>query len=198
MIQTQKAELKYESVIIGGSTGAFRVIESILAQLTGDFSLPIIIIVHRHRHSNTEFEKQLAKRNPLNVIQVELMQPIENGNVYVAPPNYHLLIEEDRTFSLSLEGPVNYARPSIDVTFQSAAHVYGNRLIAILLTGANRDGSVGLESIKKRGGFTIVQSPQSAEATEMPEAAIRQVSPDRILSGGEIGVFLSRLVPITP
>jgi two-component system chemotaxis response regulator CheB len=113
--------------------------------------------------------------------------------VYVAPPNYHLLIEDDGTFSMSVEGAVNYARPSVDVVFESAAEVYGQGLIGVILTGANKDGSLGLKKIKEAGGLVIVQTPETSEAADMPRAAIAAVNPDYVLPLEKIGPLLRKL-----
>lgn len=191
MSQSHKSHPGYEAIIIGGSAGAFKVIRGILSQLKPDFGMPIIVVVHRHRHSNTDFEKQLSRDCTLEVRQAEMHMAISGAQVYVAPPDYHLLLEENRTFSLSLEAPVNFARPSIDVTFESAAQVYGNRLIGIILTGANPDGSEGLYITKQRGGYTIVQSTESSESREMPRSAINRVSPHKIIDADSIGNFLN-------
>ena len=185
--------LTCEAVIIGGSAGAFKAVRNILLKLPDRFELPIIIVVHRHRHSNMDFEHQLGRDCPLKIVQADMQQPIQPSHVYVAPPNYHLLIEEDKSFSLSLESPVNYARPSIDVTFESAAQAFGSKLIGIILTGANKDGSNGLGEIKSHGGYTIVQSPETSEAAEMTSSAIDRVSPHQILDIDDIAPFLNRI-----
>ena len=173
--------IQYQAVVIGASSGGFQALKEILIRLSPDFEPSIIIVIHRHRSSSINFEQQLNQFSPLEVHQASQQQPIKNATIYIAPPNYHLLIEEDHTFSLSVERHINFARPSIDVTFESAADVYQNRLVGIILTGANNDGSAGLKEIKKKGGLTIAQTPESAEITEMPKAAIDLVSPHKIL-----------------
>ncbi len=183
----------YQAVVIGASTGSFQALKIILPYLSSDFSLPVIIVVHRHRHSNTNFEHQLSQFSSIQVLQAEPQLPISGPSIFVAPPNYHLLIEEGRTFSLSLEKPVHFARPSIDITFETAAQVYGSGLIGVILTGANEDGSYGLTEIKKKGGVTIVQSPESAAVSEMPTAAINRSAPHKVLAVEEIGPFLNTL-----
>ena len=129
----------------------------------------------------------------LQVKQAEEKESIQGGTVYIAPPNYHLLIEDDHTFSLSVDNAVNYARPSIDVLFESAADVYGSDLIGVILTGNNDDGSQGLKKIKRNGGLTIVQTPESAEADGMPQAALEAVIPEYMLSLEAIGPLLNAL-----
>ena len=150
----------------------------------------MILVVHRHPDSNSYLEEFLDSKCKLHVKQAEEKENIRGGVVYIAPPNYHLLIEDDRTFSLSVENAVNYARPSIDVLFESAAYVYGPELIGVILTGNNDDGSHGLKEIKKNGGLTIVQTPESAEADGMPRAAIKTAIPEYVLSLEEIGPLL--------
>jgi two-component system, chemotaxis family, protein-glutamate methylesterase/glutaminase len=127
----------------------------------------------------------------LTVKDADEKEAIRPGFVYFAPANYHLLIETDHTFSLSIDPKVNYSRPSIDVLFESAANVYGPRLIAILLTGANNDGAKGLQLIKEKGGLVIVQDPRSAEFSFMPEAALQVVKPDFVLGLAELGRWLA-------
>ena len=129
----------------------------------------------------------------LTVKDADEKEAIRPGFVYFAPPNYHLLIETDHTFGLSIDPKVNYSRPSIDVLFESAANVYGPRLIAILLTGANNDGAKGLRLIKEKGGLVIVQDPRSAEFPFMPEAALQAVKPDFVLGLAELGRWLAEL-----
>jgi two-component system chemotaxis response regulator CheB len=129
----------------------------------------------------------------VQVKEAEEKETAVPGTVYVAPANYHLLLEDDRTFSLTLESRVRFARPSIDVLFESAADVYGSRLIGIILTGANDDGSRGLAAIKKRGGLAVVQDPTGAEVDTMPRAALRAAEVDFVLPLVAIGPFLANL-----
>jgi len=130
----------------------------------------------------------------LTVKDADEKEAIRPGFVYFAPPNYHLLIETDHTFGLSIDPKVNYSRPSIDVLFENAANVYGPRLISILLTGANNDGAKGLRLIKEKGGLVIVQDPRSAEFPFMPEAALQVVKPDFVLGLAELGRWLAESV----
>ncbi len=132
-------------------------------------------------------------RCELPVKQADEKEKILQGSVYFAPPNYHLLVEDDHTFSLTVDPAVNYARPSIDVLFETAASAYGSRLIGVILTGANSDGSLGLKKIKEMGGLTIVQAPESAEVDAMPKAAISAVRPDHVLDLEGVGSLLMDL-----
>ncbi len=186
-------ERKYKAVVIGVSAGGAKALKTILPGLPSDFAFSVIIVIHRHSDSDDYLERSLNSECRIRVKQADEKKNIKNGVVYFAPPNYHLLIEDDNTFSMSLEGAVNYARPAIDVLFESAAYVYGPELIGIVLTGANNDGSQGLKKIKKMGGLAIVQAPETAEVGDMPRAAIAAVEPDYILPLKEIGPFLMDL-----
>ncbi len=184
---------KCKAVVIGVSAGGMKALKTILLSLPSDFAYSIIIVAHRHSDSDDYLEQSLNSEGEIRVKQADEKEDISGGVVYIAPPNYHLLIEDDHTFSMSVEKAVNYARPSIDVMFESAAYVYGRELIGIILTGANNDGSAGLKKIKKMGGLAIVQAPETAEAGDMPRAAIAAVEPDYILPLEEIGPFLRDL-----
>lgn len=162
-----------EMVAIGGSAGSLPVIISILKALPAKFNFTVIIVVHRLRNVTSEMQHILAAGNPiLNVHEPEDKEPIKKGMVYLAPQNYHLQIEEDKTFSLDYSEAVNYSRPSIDVTFDCVASVYKHKAAGILLSGANDDGAEGLSAIIKKGGIGIVQDPSTADYTAMPKAAI--------------------------
>ncbi len=185
---------RFEAVVIGASTGGLKSLKTILSGLRSDFPLAVVITIHRHPDSDDHLERLLDADCQVPVKQAVEKETAKGGVVYVAPPNYHLLIEDGYTFSLSIGKAVNYARPSIDVLFESAAYVYGSKLIGIVLTGANDDGSLGLKSIKGRQGLTIVQAPQTAEVNEMPKAAIARADPDYILPTEEIGPFINDLI----
>jgi len=184
----------FEAVVMGSSAGGLHALITVLSPLPNNFPLPIIIVQHLHPHSDNYLPHLLTTKTGLTVKQADEKEPILNSMVYLAPPNYHLLVEQDKTFSLSTEGPVNFARPSIDVLFESAVDAYRRRLIGIILTGANHDGDYGVKKIKKIGGYVIVQDPQTAEADAMPKAAIAAASVDQILPLEQIGPFLLQLV----
>jgi two-component system, chemotaxis family, protein-glutamate methylesterase/glutaminase len=184
---------KYKAIVIGVSAGGLKALKTILLGLPLDFAFSVIIVAHRHSDSDDYLEQYLNRECEIRVKQADEKENINYGVVYLAPPNYHLLIEDDNTFSMSVEEAVNYARPSIDVLFESAAYVYGSELIGVILTGANNDGSQGLKKIKKMGGLTIVQAPETSEFDSMPRAAIAAVEPDYILPIEEIGHFLRNL-----
>ncbi|MBA3900262.1 MAG: chemotaxis protein CheB [Bacteroidetes bacterium] len=163
-----------------------RVIRKILTDLPKGFSLPVIIVEHISPNSDNFWIKSLNKICKLMVKEADEKEKIKKSTVYIAPPGYHLLIEQDFTFSLSSDERVNFSRPSIDVLFETAADAYKESLIGIILTGANNDGAKGLKMIKKNGGLTIVQDPSGAEVDIMPLAAILSAKPDFILAIKEI------------
>lgn len=165
-----------DAVVIGGSAGAVDVLTSLLPELPADFALPVIVVVHLPARRTSLLPPLFAQRCRLPVREPEDKQPIEPG-IWFAPPDYHLLIEADHTFALSIDQPVRFSRPSIDVLFESAARAYNARLLGVVLTGANDDGAVGARMIRKLGGVLAVQSPETSVAIEMPRAAIEQSSP---------------------
>jgi len=184
---------KYKVIIIGASTGGLKAIQPILSALPAEFALSVIVVMHRHKDTDSYLERSLDDSSKMHVKQADEKEEIKAGVVYVAPPNYHLLIEDDGTFSMSVEGAVNYARPSIDVVFESAAEVYGEGLVGVILTGANKDGSLGLKKIKEAGGLAIVQTPETSEAADMPRAAMAVAKPDYVLPIEKIGPLLRKL-----
>ena len=145
--------MDYKAIVIGASAGGMKALQTILKCLNKNFPIPVIIVQHLHPQGDDFMARHLDTTCPMRVKESENREMIEPGTVYLAPPNYHLLIEKDKTFSFSTENRVNYCRPSIDVLFESAADVYGSNLIGIILTGANNDGALGLKIIKKQGGF---------------------------------------------
>ena len=180
--------------MIGSSAGGIKALRAVLSALPSEFPLPIIIVQHLHPHSDSYLARILGAKCGLKVKQADEKETIADGVVYIAPPNYHLLIEEDRSFSLSIEGPVNFARPSVDVLFETAIYAYRDKLIGIILTGANNDGNQGVKKIKQIGGYVIVQDPATAEADAMPNAAIAVTKVDKILPIEQIGPYLLQLV----
>jgi two-component system, chemotaxis family, protein-glutamate methylesterase/glutaminase len=167
-------------VVIGTSLGGLSALRTMLQGVPGHFTAAIAIVQHRDRGSTEMLSRILQQDSALLIVEVEDKQPIRPGFVYLAPPNYHLLVDRD-CFSLSVDPPVGFARPSIDVLFESAAEVYGQNVIGVLLTGASQDGAAGLAEIKARGGKAIVQDPRTAECPIMPEAAISKSSVDHVL-----------------
>jgi two-component system chemotaxis response regulator CheB len=180
-------------VAIGASWGGLHAIETVLSALPEDFGAPIVIAQHRQIDSDGMLVRLLDARCSLTVCDAEDKQGLEPGTVLVAPPDYHLLVEAD-TVALSVDAPLNFSRPSIDILFSSAADAYGARMAGVILTGANADGALGLAQIAGRGGTAIVQDPQTAERREMPEAALWAVPEARVLQLDEIGPALAQLV----
>jgi len=185
--------MKYEAIVIGVSSGGMTALKFIFSVLPADFCIPIIIVQHVSSRSDDEWIKLLNNKSNLSIKEADEKEKIESGNVYIAPANYHLLIEDDKTFSLTIDEHVNFARPSIDVLFESAAEAYKNRLIGVVLTGSNSDGAKGVKRIKELGGMVIIQDPETAESSSMPQSAIATVQPDYILSLEEIVQLLIKI-----
>ncbi len=187
----------YEIVVIGTSWGGLSAVSAVIEGLPSTFALPLVVVQHRSPDAPGLLAELLQSRTGLRVVEVEDKQPILPGHVFVAPPNYHLLLDRG-AFSLTTDAPVRYSRPSIDVTFSSAADEYGRRAIGIVLTGANEDGALGLKRIADRGGYTIVQDPSTAESAIMPRAAIRTVTRARVLPLQRIAGHLVTIAPRRP
>lgn len=184
----------FKAIVIGVSLGGMDALKHIFEPLPKGFPVPIIVAQHLSPHSNSYLSTYLDELCHIQVKEAEEKEKIVSGTVYIAPPNYHLLIEKDETLSLSVEPKVNFARPSIDVLFESSADTYGDKLIGIILTGANHDGSTGLKYIKNLGGLTIVQNPKTAYMDLMPKAAINETEVDLILDLEDIPQKLINLI----
>ena len=184
----------YDAIVIGASAGGLHALTRILQPLPGGFPVPVMVVQHRARDERNLLEEVLQQKCKVRIKQADEKEVIEKGVVYFAPPDYHLLIEKDRTFSLSFDVPVNFSRPSIDVLFETAADVYNERLLGIILTGANNDGAAGIMKISMRGGNTIAQSPETADYADMPKAAINTGYVRHIMSIDEISRYLLALV----
>jgi two-component system, chemotaxis family, protein-glutamate methylesterase/glutaminase len=181
------------AVVIGASAGALEALSCILPLLPPDFPLPILIVVHVPPDKRSVLAELFGSKCRIRVVEVEDKEPIRPGTVYFATPDYHLLVEDWDRLALSSEEPVLFSRPSIDVLFESAADVFGERLIGIILTGANHDGSRGLKAVAAAGGTAIVQDPAEASATAMPEAAIAATPHAIVMSLTEIAAYLRRI-----
>jgi len=180
-------------IAIGGSLGSFKALRTLLSGLPSSFPAPVAVVLHRHKDTEDLLCESLQSCSPLPVVDVMDKEPIENGHVYVSPPDYHLLV--DRThFSLCTDEPVNYARPSIDVLFESAADAFGPALIGVVLTGANQDGARGAARIQYRGGIVVVQDPATAESPAMPAAAIAATHTPYVQPLDRIAALLVQLV----
>lgn len=177
---------RYSLITIGCSAGGIEALKHILPQLPKDFSLPVVIVQHRGLDSPGVLPDFFSRICPLPVREPEDKEPLRNGTVYLAPVNYHLMLERDGSFSLSVDDPINHSRPSIDVFFETAADVYGEGAVGVILSGANGDGAAGLKAIRDRGGLAIAQRPETATHPTMPEEAIRIAQPQLVYSLDEI------------
>jgi two-component system chemotaxis response regulator CheB len=182
-----------QAVVIGSSAGALEALSRILSVLPATFILPVIAVVHLPPDKRSILAELLQARSAVRVREAEDKEPIAPGTIYFAPPDYHLLVEMDRSLSLSSDEPVLFSRPSIDVLFESAADAYGCGLLGVVLTGANHDGARGLNAIVEGGGSAIVQDPDSAFAPAMPQAAIEACPNARVLSVDAIASYLQEI-----
>jgi two-component system chemotaxis response regulator CheB len=186
-----------EAIVVGGSAGAFDVLGKLLQRLPATSQVPVIVVVHLPARRPSLLPRLFAARCQLPVREPDDKQPVGPG-IWFAPPDYHLLVEAQRCFALSIDEPVHFSRPSIDVLFESAARVYGARLLGVVLTGANADGSVGACAIRKLGGVLAVQDPETAEAQEMPKAAIRRAAPQFVGTVEELASMMQMATGGTP
>jgi two-component system chemotaxis response regulator CheB len=189
-MEKDQVSADFKVVIIGGSAGSLNVLMQVLPQLPAIKSFAIVIVVHRKSTDEQTFEELIELKSPVKVKQVEDKVPLLPGFIYIAPSNYHLLFEKNNTLSLDTSEKVNYSRPSIDVSFESAAEIFKNQLTGILLSGSNADGTNGLKAIQNEGGTIIVQNPESADMPFMPNSAIQNMTPDYVLNIQEILQFI--------
>ncbi len=182
-----------EAVVIGTSAGGLQALTMLIPPLPKNFDKAMIVVSHIQEGSDDFLARYLDGISAIRIKEANEKEAILSGTVYVAPAGYHLLVEDDRTFALSTEGPVNYSRPSIDVLFESAAEVYADKLVGVILTGANSDGARGVRAVKQAGGLVVVQDPETAESSAMPRAAIDATHIDHVLELPEIASFLSNL-----
>jgi two-component system, chemotaxis family, protein-glutamate methylesterase/glutaminase len=187
----------YNIAVIGTSWGGLSAVSAVVSGLPATFALPLVVVQHRSPDAPGLLAELLQAKTRLNVVEVDDKQKILPGHVFIAPPNYHLLIDRGY-FALSTDAPVRYSRPSIDVTFISAADEYGKRAIGVVLTGANEDGSLGLKRITDRGGYAIVQEPATAESAIMPQSALRAVPRARVVPLAGIAAHLVTIAPPRP
>lgn len=182
---------KCKAFIIGGSAGSLEVLLRVLPNVNVNIPFPIIIVVHRKHGADSLLPVLLSTRTKLIVKEVDEKEKIVPGIVYIAPSDYHLLVEQDETFSLDYSEKINYSRPAIDATFQTAAEVYKTKLVCMLLSGSNSDGVNGLKSVKNWGGTAVIQDPESAQVAYMPEQARLNVKLDRVLSIDDMAEFIN-------
>lgn len=180
-------------VVMGVSAGGLEALRTILPELQPDFPVPVVVVQHMSPRADSKIPEILNNLSPLHVKEAEDKEPLTTGVVYIAPPDYHLLIEPDFSLSLSMEERVNFSRPSVDVLFESAADACGNSLLGVVLTGANNDGARGMARIKEVGGLAVIQDPATAHATAMPLAAMQNVTADYILPLPDIAPFLNHM-----
>jgi two-component system chemotaxis response regulator CheB len=180
----------YKMLVIGLSAGGMPLVKQLLTQLPPDYSLPIAVVAHLPQDHQSNFDKVLECVTRLPVTIARDKEPIQEGHIYIAPASYHLLIEQNHHFALSADKPVKSVRPSIDVLFCSAAEVFENDLIAVILSGANSDGADGVAMVKKLGGLCIVLNPVDTEFNVMPNAVIKATNVDYIVSIEEIASLL--------
>ena len=182
----------YAIVVVGASLGGLSALSLLVSGLPADFALPIAVIQHRSKDAESLLGELLQDHTTLKVTEADDKEPIRPGHIYLAPADYHLMVEGDH-FSLTTDPPVRYSRPSIDVTFVSAADSCGKGAVGVVLTGANEDGAEGLRRIVEHGGYAVVQTPDTAEIATMPRAALKAVPKATVLTMGEIAGHLATL-----
>lgn len=180
-------------VIIGGSAGSLNALMQILPEMTKLNNFAMVIVVHRKSTDDQTLEELIALKSNIPLKPVEDKAPLLPGFIYIAPSNYHLLFEKNETLSLDISEKINYSRPSIDVSFESASEIYGESLVGILLSGSNTDGTYGLKAIKAAGGTIAVQNPLAADMPFMPNNAILYTDPDFVLNNEELLTFISTI-----
>ncbi len=175
-----------KAIVIGGSAGSYKIVLRIISELPKNCNIPVFICLHRLRSARNGFSETMRIKSALKIIEPVDKQIIEQNSIYVAPANYHMILSDDFTINLSVEEEINHSRPSIDITFHSAAELYKENLLGIILSGANNDGAFGMLKIKENGGLTIAQNPKECEISVMPECCIENHCISRIESTGEI------------
>jgi two-component system chemotaxis response regulator CheB len=173
-------------LLLGGSAGSFKIIYNIVKLLPKNLNKTVVIVIHRKKNFFSEIEKLFKESSRISIREINDKEVLANNSIYIAPANYHTLIEKDKSFSLDVSEAIWYSKPSIDVTFESASEVYKERCTAILLSGANPDGAEGLLKLRNNGALTIVQDPADAEMSQMPQAAVNINAAEYILSAKEI------------
>ncbi len=193
-----KENIKTELIVIGGSAGSLQVILEMIRKLDDQIAVPILLVMHRKAHSTNILQALLQQLTPVEVIEIDDKTEIESNKIYITPADYHLLFEDKKIMSLDSSEKMNYSRPSIDVTFKSAAEIYGKNLVGVLLSGANADGVEGLSYIKKNGGKVWIQDPKTAEVDYMPRQAVEQIRYDKIIKPDDLPVYINQLSIVNP
>ena len=188
---------KSKVLLLGGSAGAFKLLFRLVKVLPSDFGKTVIIIIHRKKNFFSEIEKLFAENSRMLLREISDKDPIDSNTIYIAPANYHTLIEKNGGFGLDVSEAIWYSKPSIDVTFESAADAYGDKCAAILFSGANQDGAKGLLKLRDKGALTIVQDPKDAELHVMPQAAVDINAGEFILTTEQILKFMCESFAIT-
>ncbi len=183
---------KSEVLLLGGSAGSFKLIYNIVKNFDADLNKAVIIVIHRKKNFYSDIERLFGENSRMLFKEITDKDKVKNNTIYIAPANYHTLIEKEKTFSLDVSETVWFSRPSIDVTFESAADVYKDRCTAILFSGANEDGAQGMLKLRNYGSLTIVQDPEEAEMSQMPLAAIHAEAAEYVLSTNDIASLLGR------
>lgn len=187
------ADNKLQAIVIGASAGGVENLNRLFSKFQKAPTVPIMVALHIAPYGSIILDAFARPEAPFKIKEAEDKEELQPGYVYFAPPNYHLLVEEDKSLSLSVEEPVQYSRPSIDVLFNSAGIVFDENLCGILLTGSNSDGAEGLLDIRKRGGHTIIQDLTEAPFSEMPESAIKLCPDHQILEIDRIARFINNI-----
>jgi len=185
--------MDYKAIIIGGSAGSFQVVTKILSALPANFPLPVLLCFHRLKHVRSGFVEALSLKSRIPVSEPFDKEQLKPGRAYLAPANYHMYVELANRIALSTEDTVNHSRPSIDLAFITAANAYREKLIAIILSGANRDGAFGLKKVQDNGGLTIVQDPNECEVKTMTQSALQLTKADFVYTTNQIINLLSRI-----
>ena len=189
---------RVDAVVIGTSAGGVEALSVLLPALPAGTRAAVLIVVHLPRGRPSLLPEVFRAKCALPVVEAEDKAPVEPGTVYFAPPDYHLLVDEGPRLALSVDEPVHYSRPSVDPLFESAADVYGERLLGVILTGGNDDGAAGLAAVRRAGGLTAVQHPDTAQAPLMPASALMRGPADFVLSLGQLATLFATLVPADP
>lgn len=180
-------------IVIGASFGGMEAVKNVLKNLPDTFIVPIAVVLHIGNNNINTYISLLNNLSHYKIKDAEEKEPIKEQTMYFAPPNYHLLVEEDFTFSLSTDEKINFSRPAIDVLFETAAWSFKDKLAGVLLTGSNQDGAAGMKTIQEYGGITIVENPETAFANTMPETAVKNTTPDHILDLEDIAAKITEI-----
>jgi two-component system, chemotaxis family, protein-glutamate methylesterase/glutaminase len=183
--------MDYKAIIIGGSAGSFQIVTRILSSLPASFPLPVLLCLHRLKHLRSGFVEALSLKSNIPVSEPYDKEQLKPGRAYLAPANYHMYVELANRIALSTEDTVNHSRPSIDLSFITAANAYREKLIAIILSGANRDGAFGLKKVHDNGGLTIVQDPNECDVKTMTQSALQLTKADFVYTTNQIINLLS-------